>query len=145
MTMNGHSVYQMNLVWLNVSLFSVPVPVCPTPPTSSNGVITVHWSYTHTGGLKLTRVIVTATKGLLQTKLDVPNGDLTDLDQTYLNIDTFIVGFSYTFTVTAYNQLGSSTTQCNPVTHRIGMCQNVFSPTNLIIWSSFSPQCMYVL
>ena len=75
---------------------------------------------------------MTATKGIFQTELDAPNGNLTDLDQTYLNINNFIAGFTSTFTVTAYNQLGSSTTQCDPVTHRIGMCQNVFSPTNLI-------------
>ena len=96
--------------------------MCPSVPTSSNGVITVHWSYTHTGGLDLTQVIVTATKGILTTELDVPNGNLTDLDQMYLNIDTFTAGFSYTFTVTAYNQLGSNSVQCNPVTHRIGTC-----------------------
>ena len=99
-------------------LSSVPAPVCPSVPTSSNGVITVRWSYTHTGGLELTQVIVTATKGNLAT--DVPNGNLTDPSQMYLNIDTFTAGFSYTFTVTAYNQLGSSTVQCNPVTHQMG-------------------------
>ena len=112
--------------------------MCPSAPTSSNGVITVRWSYTHTGGLELTQVIVTAIKGVLTTELDVPNGNLTDLDQMYLNIDTFTAGFSYTFTVTAYNQLGSSSVQCNPVTHQIGMCRNslymyVSSPTDLII------------
>ena len=94
--------------------------MCPSVPTSSDGVITVHWSYTHTGGLDLTQVIITATKGDLATELDVPNGNLTDLSQTYLNISTFIAGFEYTFTVTAYNELGSSTVQCNPVTHQIG-------------------------
>ena len=107
-----------------LSLFSVPAPVCPSVPMSSNGVIIVRWSYTHTGGLELTQVIVTATKGNLAAELDVPNGNLTDLYQTYLNIDTFTAGFSYTFTVTAYNQLGSSSVQCDPVTHRIGTCQN---------------------
>ena len=92
--------------------------MCPSAPTSSNGVITVRWNYTHTGGLDLTQVIVTATKGNLAT--DVPNGNLTDPSQTYIDIDTFTAGFSYTFSVTAYNQLGSNTTQCDPVTHQIG-------------------------
>ena len=128
------------LTILFLSLSSVPAPVCPTPPTSSGGAITVRWNYTHTGGLELTQVIVTATKGVLTTELDVPNGNLTDLNQMYLNISTFTAGFLYTFTVTAYNQLGSSTVQCNPVTHQIGMCQNslymyVSSPTDLVIRS----------
>ena len=65
---------------------------------------------------------MTAIKGVLTTELDVPNGNLTDLDQTYLNIDTFTAGFSYIFTVTAYNRLGSSSVQCNRVTHQIGTC-----------------------
>ena len=92
--------------------------MCPTPPTSSGGVITVRWNYIHSGGLELTQVIVTATKGLLST--DVPNGNLTDPSQRFLDIDTFTAGFSYTFSVTASNQLGSNTTQCDPITHRIG-------------------------
>ena len=100
--------------------FSVPAPVCPTAPTSSGGVITIRWNYTHTGGLELTRVIVTATKGSFTS--DVSNGNLTDPSQTYLNISTFTAGFSYIFTVTAYNQLGSSSVQCDSVRHLIGMC-----------------------
>ena len=110
----------MNLVLLCLSLFSVPAPVCPTPPTSSGGVITVRWSYTHTGGVELTQVIVTATKGILSTELDIPNGNLTDPSQTSLNISTFTAGFQYTFSVTAYNELGSSYVQCEPVRHQIG-------------------------
>ena len=96
--------------------------MCPTPPTSSNSVITVHWNYTHTGGLKLTQVIVTAYMGILANiQLDVPNGNLTDLSQMSLDIATFTAGFQYTFQVTAYNQFGSSTAQCDPVMHLIGM------------------------
>ena len=105
---------------LCLSLFSVPAPVCPTPPTSSGGLITVRWSYTHIGGVELTQVIVTATKGILSTELDIPNGNLTDPSQTSLNISTFTAGFQYTFSVTAYNKLGSSYVQCEPVRHQIG-------------------------
>ena len=110
-----------------ISLYdSVPAPVCPTPPTSSGGVITVHWNYTHTGGLELTRVIVTAYKGIQSNiQLDVPDGNLTDLSQMSLNIATFTAGFQYTFQVTAYNQLGSSTAQCDPVIHLIGISMSV--------------------
>ena len=111
---------------MNSSLFSVPAPVCPTPPISSGGVITVRWNYTHTGGLELTRVIVTAYMGTLANiQLDVPNGNLTDLSQMSLDVATFTAGFRYTFSVTAYNQLGSSTAQCDPVIHLIGMSLSV--------------------
>ena len=121
------SIISLLIHQVNSSLFSVPVPVCPTPPTSSNGVITVRWSYTHTGGLELIRVIVTAYMGTLANiQLDVPNGNLTDLSQMSLDIATFIAGFQYTFQVTAYNKLGSSTAQCNPVMHLIGMSLSVF-------------------
>ena len=107
---------------VNLSLFPVPAPVCPSPPTSSGGVITVRWNYTHTGGLELTQVMVTAYMGTLANiQLDVPNGNLTDLSQMSLDIATFTAGFQYTFQVTAYNQLGSNTAQCDPVMHLIGM------------------------
>ena len=112
---------------VNSSLFSVPAPLCPTPPTSSGGVITVRWSYTHTGGLELTQVIVTAYMGVLANiQLDVPNGNLTDLSQMSLDIATFTAGFQYTFQVTAYNLLSSSTAQCEPVMHLIGMSLSVY-------------------
>ena len=65
---------------------------------------------------------MTAYVDVLTTEMDVPNGNLTDLSQTYLNISTFIAGFSYTFQVTAYNELGSRSVRCNPVRHQIGMC-----------------------
>ena len=105
---------------------SVPAPVCPTPPISSGGVITVGWRYTHTGGLKLTQVVVTATKGIQSNiQLDLPNGNLTDFSQMFLDIATFTAGFAYTFQVTAYNQPGSSTAQCDPVIHLIGISMSV--------------------
>ena len=115
-------------LFLYCSPFSVPAPVCPSPPTSSGGVITVRWSYMHTGGLELTQVIVTAHRGVqTNIQVDVPNGNLNDPSQTYLNISTFTAGFEYTFQVTAYNKLGSSSAQCGPVIHLIGMGQAVTS------------------
>ena len=116
---------QSNCVYTSLYA-SVPAPVCLTLPTSSGGVITVRWNYTHTGGLELTRVIVTAYMGTLANiQLDVPNGNLTDLSQMSLDVATFTAGFRYTFSVTAYNQLGSSTAQCDPVIHLIGMSLSV--------------------
>jgi len=97
--------------------------VCQAPPTSAGGVITVRWNYTHTGGLDLTQVVITATRGVETTQLDVPNGNLTDLFQMNLGVATFTAGFEYTFTVIAYNELGPGTTVCDHVTHLIGrMC-----------------------
>ena len=122
--------------------------MCSTPPTSSDGVITIHWNYTHTGGLELTRVFVTAYMGILANiQLDVPNGSLTDLSQMSLDIATFTAGFQYTFQVTAYNQFGSSTAQCDPVMHLIGMnlsfcdCQCMgFSHCEHLLFSPGVPQ-----
>ena len=103
-----------------VSCTAVPAPVCQGPPTSSGGVITVHWNYTHTGGLDLTRVVISATRGVETTHLDVPNGNLTDLIQMSLRVATFTAGFDYTFTVTAYNEMGPGIAVCDCVTHLIG-------------------------
>ena len=122
--------------------------MCSTPPTSSDGIITIHWNYTHTGGLELTRVFVTAYMGILANiQLDVPNGNLTDLSQMSLDIATFTAGFQYTFQVTAYNQFGSSTAQCDPVMHLIGMnlsfcdCQCMgFSHCEHLLFSPGVPQ-----
>ena len=80
----------------------------------------------HTGGLELTQVVVTAYMGILANiQLDVPNGNLKDLSQMSLDVATFTAGFQYTFQVTAYNQLGSHTVQCDPVMHLIGMSLSV--------------------
>jgi len=83
-------------------------------------VITVRWNYTHTGGLDLTRVVISATRGVETTQLDVPYGNLTDLSQTTLDVTTFTAGFQYTFTVAAYNEMGRGTAVCDPVIHLIG-------------------------
>ena len=89
-------------------------------------MITVRWSFTHTGGLELTQVMVTAYKGVQSNiQLDVPNGNLTDLSQMSLDIATLAAGFQYTFQVTAYNKLDRSTAQCDPVIHLIGMSLSV--------------------
>ena len=83
-------------------------------------MITVRWNYAHTGGLNLTQVVIAATRGVETTQLDVPYGNLTDLSQMTLDVTTFTAGFRYTFTVTAYNEMGPGTAVCDPVTHLIG-------------------------
>ena len=102
--------------------------MCQGPPTSSGGVITVSWNYTHTWGLNLTWVAILAGVEATRTPVDVPNGNLTDLSQMTLNVTTFTAGFQYTFAVLTFNEMGFGFAVCDPVTHLIGrMCSSVLS------------------
>ena len=83
-------------------------------------MITVRWNYAHTGGLDLTQVVIAATRGVETTQLDMLYGNLTDLFQMTLDVTAFTAGFQYTFTVTAYNEMGRGTAVCVPMTHLIG-------------------------
>jgi len=126
-SLNPSSAYKyVVMINLMVSCTAVPAPVCWGPPTSSGGVITVHWNYTHTGGMDLTRVVIAATRGVETAHLNVPNGNLTDLSQMTLDVTTFTAGFEYTFTVTAYNEMGPGTAVCDRVTHLIGRITGFF-------------------
>ena len=103
---------------LPVSLYTVPAPVCSSIPTSEGGVINVTWSYIHTGGFNLTEVVVEYSEsGDFQ---DLQNGNLTDLSQTSLEVLNFTAGRTYSFQVTASNQMGSSSVLCPAVNHSVG-------------------------
>ena len=65
-------------------------------------------------------MVITATKAVESAQLDVPNGNLTDLSLMSLEVSTFTAGFEYTFTVTAYNEMGPGTAVCDRVIHLIG-------------------------
>ena len=95
---------------------AVPNITCPRP-ISSNGNIRASWSYVHTGGLPLTGLSVTYS---------YEEGVSTVTRSVGVNLDDLMVtvsglaGEEYTFTATAENINGSSSTACEPVNHIIG-------------------------
>ena len=100
------------------SNYTVPALLCSNIPTSEDGVINVTWSYIHTGGLNLTEVVVEYSEsGDFQ---DLQNGNLTDLSQTSLEVLNFTAGQTYSFQVTASNQMGSNSVLCPAVNHSVG-------------------------
>ena len=91
-------------------LSSGPSVMATSPPTSSGGVVTVSWSYAHTGGLPLTRVLVqyqSVPDGMLMTP---PGGNVSNplSSFTSLAVEGLIAGDKYQFSVTASNAEGSS-------------------------------------
>ena len=80
---------------------------------SSNGVVTVTWSYVHTGGLPLTNVSVSYTNSNL-SPIPIPFNDIS-VDTTLVTVPDLKAGFQYTFNVTAENSEGSSSTLCGPI------------------------------
>ena len=105
-----------------VSPLTAPAPVCDVRPVSANGVITVTWGYTHTGGLEITEVIVQYgihSSGPIDFQ-DIPNGNLTDPSQQTLVVSGLIAGKAYVFRVTASNNIGPASVDCLPVIHFVG-------------------------
>ena len=101
---------------------TAPAPVCDVRPVSANGVITVTWGYTHTGGLEITEVIVQYgiySSGPIDFQ-DIPNGNLTDPSQETLVVSDLIAGRAYVFQVTASNDIGPASVDCLPVMHLVG-------------------------
>ena len=88
-------------------------------PLSEDGIITVSWSYVHTGGLPLTAlsVMYSYVDGQTNFTNPVPISDVGSLSAT---VSGLVVGFMYTFSVTAENRIGSSTTTCASVLYEIG-------------------------
>ena len=98
------------------SHLTVPALMC-TAPVSSSGVITVTWSYIHTGGLPLTNVSVSYTfedSSIISSAISIP---ISDLDTTVVTDSNLEFGFAYTFNVTAQNSNGSSSILCGPTLH----------------------------
>ena len=99
---------------------AVPEAVCGAP-TSEGGVITVTWSYIHTGGLDLTALAVDyRASDEAANFLELDNGNLTDLGQTRLQVLNFTAGRTYIFRVTASNGRGSTTVVCPSILHSVG-------------------------
>ena len=102
------------ILWL-----AVPAPTC-SAPVSSNGLITVTWSYIHTGGLPLTSVSVVYRfeEGLsLSPPMEV---EIANTEVTTAAVMDLVAGRLYTFTITAENSNGSSSIVCDPVRHDVG-------------------------
>ena len=51
---------------------------------------------------------------------DIPDGNLTDVDQMTLDVEGLLAGQAYVFQITATNDIGSVTVQCPPVVHLVG-------------------------
>ena len=117
----GKSVTFYGVLTLNFCDFcahgTVPQVVCPRPE-SNNGIITASWSYVHTGGLPLTglSVMYSYEEGVSTITRSVS----VSLDDFMVSVSGLVAGEEYTFTVTAENMNGSSSTVCEPVDHIIG-------------------------
>ena len=85
---------------------------------SRNGNITASWTYIHTGGPPLTdlSLMYSYEEGASTVSRSV-GVNLNDLSVT---VSGLVAGEEYTFTVTADNSNGSSSTVCELVDHIIG-------------------------
>ena len=95
----------------------VPAVIC-NAPVSSNGVITVTWSYIHTGGLPLTNLYLTYTQSIPGNGLNAVS--IISVDTTSIVFPNLVTGTEYIFNVTAENSYGSSSITCGSTPHIIG-------------------------
>ena len=86
-------------------------------PVLSDGVITVTWSYIHTGGLPLIYVSVTYYIFTEDSKTITHPVSVSDTDTTSIEIPDLVAGFEYTFNITTKNSNGYSSTLCGPIVH----------------------------
>ena len=95
-----------SLFWL-----TVPAPTC-NAPLSSNGVITVSWSYIHTGGLPLTNlsVVYRYEEGLVMSPIDIASVEVMKA-----MVSNLVAGRLYTFSISAENTIGSISIDCGPI------------------------------
>ena len=116
-----------------VHTITVPALSCDAP-VSSNGVITVTWSYIHTGGLPLTNVFLTYTNSVLWNSTGNFSNhsqrntvSVSSVDSTSIVVPNLVTGPEYLFNITAENSYGSSSIVCGPTPHLIGKieCQAV--------------------
>ena len=101
----------------NDAAHTVPALLCDLP-TSANGVITVTWSYIHTGGLPLINVSVTLSSDGPESAIGAIS--ISDTNAESVEVPSLVTGFDYTFNVTAVNGIGQSSILCGPVVHRVG-------------------------
>ena len=90
---------------------------CPRP-VSRDGSIIAAWSYVHTGGLELTGVSVMYS---YQEGTSINTRPVAvQKDDVMVTVPDLVVGRQYTFTITAENMNGSSSTVCEAIDHMIG-------------------------
>ena len=106
-------------------LFSVPAPSC-NAPVSSNGIITVSWSYTHTGGLHLTNVSVIYRFEEGPAMSSPTPVDVVSAEVMRVMVTNLVAGRLYTFTITSENSNGSTSIDCGPIHHNTGKYRIVF-------------------
>ena len=136
---NLYCQYSTNVVFvslLQTSPPSVPAPLCSSV-TADAGIVTVVWSFTHTGGLELTNLTVHWFY-IDGTFTNTSSREVAELSQNSLLVSGLEVGFVYTFSIEAGNELGSETAVCTPFTHSIGRYMYLY--IHCMCWL-----CMYVL
>ena len=119
-------IHTHNIMHTYVHTITVPAFSCDAP-VSSNGVITVTWSYIHTGGLPLTNVFLTYTNSILgnstgnfSNRSPLNTVSVSSVDSTSIVVPNLVTGAEYVFNVTAENSYGSSSIVCGPIPHLIG-------------------------
>ena len=86
---------------------------------STNGAITVNWSYIHTGGLPLTNIslfYMFEEGSTIGAPNIVPVGDINTTSVTLVELQP---GYRYTFNITAENSNGTSNILCGVTVHNI--------------------------
>ena len=103
---------------------------------STDGAITVNWSYIHTGGLPLTNVSVFYMFEEGSTTISDPNlfpaGSINTTSVTLVGLQP---GYRYTFNITAENSNGTSNILCGVTVH---IMFGESSVNGLDVFSSFS-------
>ena len=91
-------------------------------PEFENGGITMRWSYIHTGRLSLNNASVLYTFEEGSTVSDPQKVPSISAVATNFNVPRLDAGVRYTFTVTATNNIGSSSITCGPYFLTLGKC-----------------------
>lgn len=106
-------------------MHAVPALTC-NDPVSSKGVITVIWSYIHTGGLPLTNLFLTYSTSLPgYCNSGLNDISVSSVNTTSVTVSDIMAGAEYTFNITAENDIGSSNIICGPTFHITG--EEIFS------------------
>ena len=96
-----------------------PAPTC-TSVQSAGGIVTVTWSYIHTGGLPLTSVTMAYRFETVLSMSPPTDLSIASAEVTTAMVSNLVAGRRYTFTITAENSNGSTSIDCGPVRHDVG-------------------------